>query len=696
MPSRFFVVASTVGVAALSVVAAGQSLPAPAADPLPASEGLIQRARELSLSRRYRESAQAWKQVGAAEPVLAMFAQRESIRALLSADDLQGALTELATLEGPAPADVLLRAAEEARATGMLERAAALYRQARSSAGRTTIADEAGMALAAALEQDGRPREALETFRELQLTFRQPSAYIVATLAANRLTAQLGNVAPLSEADYDAIVDRLVGAAAFERAVNALNEWKVNFPSPTKARQIEAAVVQHLYSLRANDRARAQAEAFLKAYPDSTEARSVAITLFRLDVREGKTADVERRGRALLSGRVESATLGERQSVARLLAEYLLSVGQSGKALAIYDQAYGMAKARGDRIDIRWRTAIASLRTGNRTRAIKELQESLKLKPDSETERAVTFWLAYAQNAAGQQTTARALWAGLVNRYPFSYYGIRAAARLGAGLPEPSLTFPELTLRDAVFAHPDYKAASLLSKAGLVQDAAVFARRLQSSFRRDDAVAILAARASEAAGDYSSASNLMSSYFGQYLQRPATGLPDDFWALAFPRAFWPDVSIAAARHNVSPLLMLGLARQESHFDPLARSPVGAIGLFQLMPYTAAEIDPAFAEPGAIERLVEPAVSAALGAAHLAQHLKRFGGALAPTIASYNADRERVQVWWNEAKELPEELFIDSIPYRETRTYVRQVLANYAMYQRAFGRSPDAQSTSPQK
>ena len=142
--------------------------------------------------------------------------------------------------------------------------------------------------------------------------------------------------------------------------------------------------------------------------------------------------------------------------------------------------------------------------------------------------------------------------------------------------------------------------------------------------------------------------------------------------------------------------MLGLARQESHFDPLARSPVGAIGLFQLMPYTAAEIDPAFAEPGAIERLVEPAVSAELGAAHLAQHLKRFGGALAPTIASYNADRERVQVWWDEAKELPEELFIDSIPYRETRAYVRQVLANYAMYQRAFGRSPDAQSTSPQK
>jgi peptidoglycan lytic transglycosylase len=229
-----------------------------------------------------------------------------------------------------------------------------------------------------------------------------------------------------------------------------------------------------------------------------------------------------------------------------------------------------------------------------------------------------------------------------------------------------------------------------------VQDAAVFARRLQSTFRRDDAVALLTARASEAAGDYSSASTLMTSYFGEYLLQPATGLPDDFWALAYPRAFWREVSAAAAKHNVDPLLMLGLARQESHFDPTARSPVGAVGLFQLMPYTAAEIDPAFKVAGATERLVDPAVSAELGAAHLAQHLSRYGGALAPTIASYNADRERVQVWWNEAKELPEELFIDSIPYRETRAYVRQVLANYAMYQRALGQTPDALSKSPQK
>ena len=65
--------------------------------------------------------------------------------------------------------------------------------------------------------------------------------------------------------------------------------------------------------------------------------------------------------------------------------------------------------------------------------------------------------------------------------------------------------------------------------------------------------------------------------------------------------------------------------------------------------------------------------------------------LAPTLASYNADIDRVVVWWNAARGLPEELFVDSIPYRETRSYVRQVLANYAMYQRVSALPP-----SPQK
>ena len=666
-------------------------LPDPGLDPLPASEGLIRRARELADGERYRESAEAWAAVAVAEPAVAAFAQRERIRALLGAGDLQGALSGLTQLEGPAPADLLLRAAAAARSAGALDNAAALYRQARNSAGRSSAADEAAIGLAATLEQDGKPRAALETFRELQLTFRQASAYDVAAGGARRLSTQLGGADPLTESDYDAIADRLDGVAAFQRAGDVLTEWKANFPDSTKGPQIEATIVRNLYSLRSNDAARARAEIFLKQFPESPEAPAVFVTLFRLDVREGKDAETDRRGRAILSGQVKGTTLSDRQSAGRLLAEYLVSVGQPTRALSVYDQIYRMTKQQAERLDLLWRMSIASLRAGNRTRAINELKQVLRLKPDSETERAATFWLAYAEDADGSKTAAQTLWAALVRRYPFSYYGVRAAARLGTDAPEPALAFPDLTLSDAVIAHADYRAAVLLAGAGLLPEAATHARRLNSAFRRNAAVALLSARASEAAGDHSSASTLMSSYFGQFLERPSTGLPDDFWLLAYPRAYWTAVSTAAAQHKVDPLLMLALARQESHFNSSARSPVGAIGLFQIMPYTAAELDPALATSEAAERLVESDLSAELAATLIERLLDRYQGTPAPAIASYNADKERVQVWWEAARGLPEELFVDSIPYRETRGYVRQVLANYSMYQRFA-----AQSASPRK
>ena len=664
-------------------------LPPPAAVP-PPSEALIQRARHLYDTRNYRESAAAWQTVAAREPSIVALAQRESVRALLAAGDLQPALAGLTTLGTGAPADLLLLAADASRSAKAFDSAVTLYRQAREQAGRTPAADEAALGLAATFEQSGQAREALETYRELQLTFRHASAFDAADAAARRLSQRLGNAEPLTETDYESIVDRLAGVAAFRRAVDMEMEWLAAFPGSSKRTRIESAIVQHLYSLRANDEARTRAAEFLRKYPDSDDAHDVSIMLFRLDVREGRTADVERRGRAIAGGEVRGAMLGDRQSAARLLAEYLVSVGQPVKALGVYDQLYKLTPGRAGRVDVLWRTAIAALRAGRRARALNDLRHVLQLKPDSETERAASFWLAYANDASGAKDAAARQWATIVERHPFTYYGVRAAERIKATLPAPSLTFPPLSLSAAVLAHPDYHAAALLSRAGSLSDAAVYARRLNTAFRRDDAVALLAARASEAAGDHTSASTLMSSYFGPFLQRPARSLPPDFWSLAYPRAYWPEVSAAAARYKVDPLLMLGLARQESHFNPAARSPVGAVGLFQVMSYTAAELDASFATPGAMERLVEPEVSAELAAKLIASLQQRYDGAAAPTIASYNADKERVTVWWESAKGLPEELFIDSIPYQQTRAYVRQVLANYAMYRRS------AQSALPQK
>ena len=354
-------------------------LPAPSATPSE-SEALIQRARALSAAGNYRESAAAWQTIGTREPVIAGLAARESIRALIAAGDIDAALKGLSELGTAAPAELVLRAADACRAAGTFDSAASLYRRARQAAGRSATADEAAIGLARTLEQEGQPRQALETYRELQLTFRGTAAFEVADEGARRLSSQLNGAEPLTESDFESIVDRLAGVAAFRRAVDMQAEWLKSFPATPRREEIESAMVRHLYSLRANDEARRRALAFLEQYPASLETGSVFITLFRLDVREGRSADVEKRGRAIMSGEIDGTTLSDRQGAARLLAEYLVSIGQPTKALAVYSALYKMTQTRAGRVDVLWRMSIASLRAGNPARAIKELQQVLRLE----------------------------------------------------------------------------------------------------------------------------------------------------------------------------------------------------------------------------------------------------------------------------------------------------------------------------
>ena len=99
--------------------------------------------------------------------------------------------------------DLLLRAADACRTTRAFDCATSMYRRARQAAGRSIAGDEAAIGLAATLEQEDKPREALETYRELQLTFREVTAFGLADAGARRLSSRLGAAEPLTEADYD-------------------------------------------------------------------------------------------------------------------------------------------------------------------------------------------------------------------------------------------------------------------------------------------------------------------------------------------------------------------------------------------------------------------------------------------------------------------------------------------------------------
>ncbi|MDQ3170103.1 MAG: lytic transglycosylase domain-containing protein, partial [Acidobacteriota bacterium] len=244
---------------------------------------------------------------------------------------------------------------------------------------------------------------------------------------------------------------------------------------------------------------------------------------------------------------------------------------------------------------------------------------------------------------------------------------------------------PDLTVSKAALASPEIRAARILSAAGMPHDAAAFARAAAERFSSDAGIAYRAARASAAAGEYRAAHSLMARRFPSYAVRGGRDLPPDFLKLFWPMAFEEQITEAGTRAGVDPHVMLAIARRESRYDPVVRSAVGAVGMFQFMPYTAEEL----AGPAGLTNVDEaslktPAVSARLAATYLDGLLDMFDGQLAPAASGYNAGEDLTAHWWKAHKAAGVDMFVEMIPYSETRGYVREVVANHETYKRLYG------------
>jgi soluble lytic murein transglycosylase len=150
---------------------------------------------------------------------------------------------------------------------------------------------------------------------------------------------------------------------------------------------------------------------------------------------------------------------------------------------------------------------------------------------------------------------------------------------------------------------------------------------------------------------------------------------------------WPNrsaVEAEAKEFGVDPLLLVAIVRQESTFDPQALSPAGARGLAQLLPGTAAFTARGLDVSFDTEWITVPDLNLHLGAAHLAELLRRYDGRIEPAVAAYNAGTRPVQRWLNRPGAEDPDRFIESIPYQETRGYVRSVLRNRDLYRAMYG------------
>ena len=179
--------------------------------------------------------------------------------------------------------------------------------------------------------------------------------------------------------------------------------------------------------------------------------------------------------------------------------------------------------------------------------------------------------------------------------------------------------------------------------------------------------------------------------YGQMLPEEATR---EVWEVFYPLKWWSNIKEEAKRHNIDPYLIAGLIRQETVFNPNARSRANAYGLMQLLPYVGRDVARKTGA-GAITTndLFNPVLNIQLGTAFVKELMDGFDR-FEYVAAAYNGGPTRVRRWLRELPTAEIEEWVESIPLSETRLYVQGVYRNTRQYQRLYDEQGNFRSGVP--
>ena len=291
------------------------------------------------------------------------------------------------------------------------------------------------------------------------------------------------------------------------------------------------------------------------------------------------------------------------------------------------------------------------------------------------------------------------LWRDMVRDQPLSFYSQLAAARLQElnpgsldDLPRPSIDrdSPPWEVREAFLDEPAVQAGMALSRLGLLTDAMAEFETLPRAELLPGEVAFIQRIQWDL--DWLKAHDFLHR---NLMITPDIGPSrDNLLLLAYPEQYWEEVQTASEGYRFDPRIFLSLVREESNFNRKVVSWAGARGLSQLMPSTARGVAGWLGMSVTQSQLNDPATNLKIGARYLESLFKRFRGNPHLSLAGYNAGEGNVDKWLAKRGNVPVDEFVEAIPIRETREYVKRVLGTYQVYRVLYEEGPLYPDWSP--
>ena len=349
---------------------------------------------------------------------------------------------------------------------------------------------------------------------------------------------------------------------------------------------------------------------------------------------------------------------------------------------------YGSSEAAAE---FRWNEAQKLAAAGNFKGAYEQAHQIITQSPKSKFAPRAGFWEGKWATKLGRQGDAKAAFEQTLANYPQSYYAWRSAVFLGWNVGNfttvrqmnPQVVRPtERSLPPA-----GSEALKELYQLGQDLDAwtlwqAEFRNRIQPTVAEQFTDGIMQLKVGKHQSGISLVSKLEDRETpAEQTQYQALRQQMAYWHALYPFPYMDLIETWSEKRQINPLLVTALIRQESRFEPRIRSIAGATGLMQLIPTTAA----AEAKTNKLSKytLENPKDNIQLGTSYLDTTHRYYNNNSMLAVASYNAGPGNVSKWLKERGTIDPDEFVESIPFEETKGYVKNVFGNYWNYLRLY-------------